>query len=92
MPGDDLDSIEVGGELTGDAVYEADSAPHEEQIVRDGTDARAQAQPELPNVLRPFLRILLAPVSPKEHADEAEKSFEVKIRADLEAGLPQSFG
>lgn len=92
MPGDDLYGVEVGGELAGDAVYETDGTPHEEQIVRDVADARAQTQPEPSEVLPILFRILLAPVAPEEDADEAEERVEVQVRADLQSGLPQSFG
>ncbi len=41
VAGNDLNSVDVRVELAGDAVYEADGAPHEEQVVRDVADARA---------------------------------------------------
>jgi hypothetical protein len=37
----DLQDVELGSELAVDAVYKSQSAPHEEQIVRDTADARA---------------------------------------------------
>ncbi len=39
VPCNDLYGVEVGVELTVDAVYKAEGAPHEEQFVWDVTDA-----------------------------------------------------
>ena len=60
----------------------------ERLLVMDVADARAQTQPEPPEVLPILLHAFLAPVTSEEDADETEERVEVQVRADLEAGLP----
>src|SRR3712207_6554867 len=95
VPGDDPYGIEVRVELAGDAVNETDGAPHEEQIVRDVADARAQPEPELPEVrlfTTPFAVRCFAPVAPEQDADQPQKRLKVQVRVEVEAGLLQSAG
>src|SRR5215210_3866857 len=85
VAGDDADGIDVGIELAGDAVYEADGAAHEEQLDRDAPDAGTQLQAEPPEVAVSGL----LPLAPEPDADEAEQGGEGRLRAELEPGLLQ---
>ena len=49
VAGDDLERIEFGVELAGDAVEEADGAADEEQPGREVANARAEPAAEIPD-------------------------------------------